>query len=149
MPQGYTCTSLSYLQYLLLVSSCLNTSLYAVQAAPSHKEQQQQQSPLHAIVIGNTKDGAGHIQIARNHAAQVKRKRDPEALLNWADVQVRKMKSRYRSGRKRKRDRKEDHTAERPKTMAKRQNQQGYEELHNLFSDTEVGSINVFTFPLS
>jgi N-acetyl-anhydromuramyl-L-alanine amidase AmpD len=97
-------------------------------------------------VIGHSKDGAGHIQIARNHAAQVKRKRDPEALLSWADVQAKKMKSRYRSGRKRKRERQEHDPVERPKMIAKRQNQQGYEELHNLFSDTEVSSIIRLSF---
>jgi len=90
-------------------------------------------------VIGNGKNGAGHIQIARNHAAQVKRRNDPDALLKWADQQALQMKSRHSGPKKKKRKGESNGPGDTSKGMSKRQNQQGYEELHNLFSDTEVG----------
>lgn len=155
MPQATTSktmTSISYLHFLLLISSSSYLAVYT-QAAPSHKFNDQQfQTSLHELTIGNTKDGSGHIQIARNHAAQSRRRRDPEALLDWADSQARKMRRRHRgrdlkaSGQGKTNRRSEDSMEGSPNIVKRQEIQQGYAELHNLFSDTEVRSLS-FCFP--
>lgn len=63
-------------------------------------------------------------------------------MLAWADEQAKRMKSRYRRG---KRSNTEDEGGGRfpeGERKSKRQAHQGYEELHNLFSDTEVSNGN-------
>lgn len=134
-------TSLSYLHFLLLLSSSIN--VYTQAAPSSHRIHH----PLQGSVVGNSNHGLGHIQIARNHAAQSRRRRDPEALLQWADSQAKKMRSRHR-GSKGKEDMsdidrnskrsEEDDLAKSPQIAKRQEDQQGYAELHNLYSDTEV-----------
>lgn len=96
-------------------------------------------SSPHDIIVASSKDGNGHIQIERNHASQSRRRRDPEALLSWADEQAARLRSKHRKKRK-KREREHESNREDDIGLSKRQAQeQGYTELHNLFSDTEVG----------
>lgn len=121
-----------------VASSSSSQSTYAHQAA-------RQSHPHH------------HIELERNHAAQSLRKRDPDALLSWADEQVARLKAKQRQRRQLKRSKKRDAVGShlglgRDERISKtkrgdqvdsesgsrlKRRQKGYEELHNLYSDTE------------
>lgn len=135
---------------VLLISSLSLSSHYA-NAAPSgsssgsHTRHAPSPSPsLHEVIVGaSSRENSGHIQIARNHGLQSRRQRDPHALLAWADEQAARLVNKHARG---KRKRRKEEITGKEDSLSKRQDQgQGYAELHNLFSDTEVSVIPKFT----
>jgi hypothetical protein len=118
--------SLTPLHILIIIATLASVTPTTVNAAPS--------------IVSSSESASNDIRITRNHGTQALRQRDPEALLQWADAQSARLKAKHKRGRNtdmaghRKQPQDSGGTAGR---LARRQ--QGYEELHNLYSDTEVG----------